>query len=365
MAETWIAPFSEFSMGGEDIHNTQIRVFDTPMGANHDLTLGADFFLAHRIYVSGAQKRLFFTYNGGPVFRLEPNRRAVQTAAEAPPSGATPAAPPEAAGQYSDTPTDAAGFVRRADASMARRDFRAAIGDFGKAIELEPDKAQHYVQRANAHAAAGEAVLAMADFDQALKMRPGDVAALVGRGRLYLISHDVARGQADLDAAVKADPDAALAVGTIYANNQRFEPAVADMDLWIGRHPESGDLAAALSERCRTRAYWNHDLDKALADCEAAIKHGPRTAGMFEARGLVHLRRGEAAAALDDFNRALKDQPKLPWALYGRALVEREEGQAQAAQTDLAAATAIAPRIEEAVRRYHFDGPASGERPGA
>jgi tetratricopeptide (TPR) repeat protein len=156
-----------------------------------------------------------------------------------------------------------------------------------------------------------------------------------------------------------------MAVGTIYANNQRFEPAVADMDLWIGRHPDAGELGAALAERCRTRTYWNHDLDKALADCEAAIKHGPRTASMFESRGLVHLRRGETAAALEDFNRALKDQPKLAWALYGRSLVERGKGQAQAAQTDLAAATAIAPRIEEAVRRYHFDGAAAADKPAA
>ena len=360
--EVWTAPFDSIDIGGEKIEHSRLQVADLDvLGA--DMLLGVDFFLSHRIYVSKQQHKIYFTYNGGPVFRLEPIRRVAQALGEAPP--AAPATTAEASGQYSDTPTDAAGYIRRADASMARRDFRAAIGDFGKAIELEPDKPQHYVQRANAHAAAGEAVLAMADFDQALKMRPADVPALVGRGRLYLISHDVGRGQADLDAAVKADPDAALAVGTIYANNQRFEPAIADMDLWIGRHADAGELAAALAERCRTRTYWNHDLDKALADCEAAIRHGPKTANMFEARGLVHLRRGEAAAALDDFNRALKDQPKLPWALYGRSLVERGKGQADAAQTDLAAATAIAPRIGEAVRRYHFDEPGPADRPGA
>jgi len=87
-AESWIAPFSEFSMGGEDIHNTQIRVFDRSMGANHDLTLGADFFMAHRIYVSAAQKRLFFTYNGGPVFRVDK-----APASETEPDAASAAAP--------------------------------------------------------------------------------------------------------------------------------------------------------------------------------------------------------------------------------------------------------------------------------
>jgi hypothetical protein len=32
------------------------------------MLLGADFFVSHRIYVSNAQHKMYFTYNGGPVF---------------------------------------------------------------------------------------------------------------------------------------------------------------------------------------------------------------------------------------------------------------------------------------------------------
>lgn len=357
-SETWNAPFDLIDIGGEKISHTRLQVADIDL-PNGDMLLGIDFFLSHRVYVSKRQHKIYFTYNGGPVFRLEPRRGDLQQADATPADDSAHAAAgaPQAA-NYADAPTDAASYVRRAEASMARRDYPGAVADFGKAIALEPT-AQHYVQRAGAHVGAGEAALAMADFDEALKLQPGNIAALVGRGRLYMISHDLARGQADLDAAVKADPNAAMAVGTIYANNQRFETGVADMDLWIERHPQSDALATALMERCRARTLWNHDLDKALADCDAAIRRGPTTAVMFETRGLAHLRRGEADAALADFNRALKEQPKLAWALYGRSVVERAKGEAAPAEADLTAAKAIAPRLPDAGRRYGFEGAAA------
>ena len=348
--EVWTAPFDSIDLGGERIEHTRLQVADLDtLGA--DMLLGIDFFLSHRVYVSKQQHKIFFTYNGGPVFRLEPRAKPQLTGD-----------PTQTLAAHADTPTDAAAFVRRGEASIARRDYASAAADFGEAIKLEPNDAQHYVQRANAHAAAGEAVLAIVDFDQALKLRPSDASALLGRGRLYLIARDAGRGAADLDAAVKADPDMALAVGTIYANNQRFEPAIANFDLWITGHPQAANIAMALAQRCRTRAYWNHDLDKALADCEAAIRKGPLTATLLETRGLAHLRRGETDAALADYDRALKLQPKLAWALMGRGIAKRAKGDAAGGDADIGAATAIQPNLSVAAQRYGLL-PGSAGRP--
>jgi predicted aspartyl protease len=63
---TYIASFSSFKVGDEEIRNPQLRVGDTREGT--DMLLGADFFLSHRIYVSSTQHKLYFTYNGGRVF---------------------------------------------------------------------------------------------------------------------------------------------------------------------------------------------------------------------------------------------------------------------------------------------------------
>jgi gag-polyprotein putative aspartyl protease len=66
--EEWIAPFASFKIGDEEIRNTHLRIGGVQLSV--DMLLGADFFLSHRIYVASGQRKLYFTYNGGPVFDL-------------------------------------------------------------------------------------------------------------------------------------------------------------------------------------------------------------------------------------------------------------------------------------------------------
>ena len=73
--ETWIARFDSFSLGGEEIKNARLRVGDIELFGEADMLLGADFFLSHRLYVATSQQRIFFTYNGGPVFDLSVTKK--------------------------------------------------------------------------------------------------------------------------------------------------------------------------------------------------------------------------------------------------------------------------------------------------
>lgn len=66
---TWIAPFASFKIGGEEILNTHLRIADEQL-PNWDMLIGTDFFLSHHILVASSQRKLYFTYNGGPVFNL-------------------------------------------------------------------------------------------------------------------------------------------------------------------------------------------------------------------------------------------------------------------------------------------------------
>jgi predicted aspartyl protease len=89
---TWVAPFVSFRIGNEEVRNTHLRVGDLDIRNAHrsvDMLLGADFFLSHHIYVANSQRKLYFTYNGGPVFNL--------TSAPAPGAAST-SAPPASAG---------------------------------------------------------------------------------------------------------------------------------------------------------------------------------------------------------------------------------------------------------------------------
>ena len=66
-SDVWIGPFESFEIGGEAIKTTSIPFGDTPNGTQ--MILGMDFLLAHRLLVSHSQRKIYFTYTGGPVFQ--------------------------------------------------------------------------------------------------------------------------------------------------------------------------------------------------------------------------------------------------------------------------------------------------------
>jgi len=85
--EMWTGPFESFAIGNESIPDIRIRFADlykdstyTATGSNvakkagrmQPMLLGADFPRAHRTLVAHSQRRLYFTYVGGPVFHGEP-----------------------------------------------------------------------------------------------------------------------------------------------------------------------------------------------------------------------------------------------------------------------------------------------------
>ena len=65
--KTWAARFAKVKVGGEEISNGWLSIGDTSMD-DTDILIGADFFLAHRIYVANSQNQLYFSYVGGKVF---------------------------------------------------------------------------------------------------------------------------------------------------------------------------------------------------------------------------------------------------------------------------------------------------------
>ena len=82
------APFQSLTIGQETIHNPHLGVADVfaaqrevQLGsyikqsafAEPDLILGADFFLAHRVYIARRQGRIYFTYLGVPLFQPDPD----------------------------------------------------------------------------------------------------------------------------------------------------------------------------------------------------------------------------------------------------------------------------------------------------
>jgi predicted aspartyl protease/tetratricopeptide (TPR) repeat protein len=335
--ESWIVPVSSFAIAQEEIRNTRLRV--SRMELSEDMLLGADFFLSHRVYIARSQNLVYFTYNGGPVFRLDRNPSRVADAEDA-----------EAAPELKD----ASALSRRAAASMTRRDYRSAVADLTAAIALEPQAAGHYRDRGSAHIGAGDPAKALADFDKAIALDPADSRALTLRGQGYLASKDMARARADFTAAAKAasnDARVRLTIATLYSQAGYPSEAVAELDDWIGKNPKHPSMPQALNARCWTRAVAGRELDLALADCEAALRYG-RNSNVLDSRGLVRLRRGELKAAIADYDAVLKLQPKAPWSLYGRGLAKVLSGDRAGGEADMKAGLALDSTLAEQVERY-------------
>jgi predicted aspartyl protease len=85
--DAWFGPLQSFTIGNETISDTTIRFGDlwkdatyTPIGSHLPrkveftpaLMLGLDFLRSHRVLVAHSQRKMYFSYEGGPVFQPRP-----------------------------------------------------------------------------------------------------------------------------------------------------------------------------------------------------------------------------------------------------------------------------------------------------
>lgn len=379
--EVWAAPLASFKIGDEEIKHTQVLIADLKLQGT-DMLLGDDFFLSHRIYVANGQGRLYFTYNGGPVFDLKDPRRAQSapitgassapaTTAAGPDAVAAPASPapqPDAnferpvGGQAAapiaaastdsvdrtDRPKDAAAFMRRGMAYAARRDFEHALTDLKRACELAPGEPDYHYELGRMQWQSGESDLALQNFDKTLELKPDHLSALFARAQLRLSRHLTVNGDLDaIDRIAAAEDNRRLRLGVMYEATAEFNAAIHQYDLWIASHREDALLVGALNSRCWAQAEANQNLDRALADCNAALRLQPKHAATLDSRGLVRLRRGELDLSIADYDAALALAPKVAASLFGRGLAKLRKGLQAEGRADLAAASASQPDIAE------------------
>jgi tetratricopeptide (TPR) repeat protein len=339
---TWITPVDDFAIGGEDIMHTQLRIgdFDIP---GVDMILGADFFLSHHVFVANSQHKLYFTYNGGPVFDLS--------------AGPAAAAPGESA---EADPTDAAGLARRASVRAARGDLPGAISDYSKAMALDPKSADYPLDRGITEQRAEDSKAASADFDRTVSLDPANWRARLARAEFRLHNHDVAAALTDLEAADKAlsvQANERLLLGTLYLGAAAPDRALPSLDAWVSLHPDDVGLSGALAARCFARGLLNVDLARAEADCQRSLRLSPGDLGANLGRGFVRIRRGDLDGALADFNIMLAKRKDESWALWGRGLAEQKKGQAAQAKADFTAAVAARPGIDKEAERFGLGAP--------
>jgi tetratricopeptide (TPR) repeat protein len=366
LVQTWIAPIAEFAIGSEKIEHTRITFgnihsrYEDPE-EHYDMLLGADFFLAHHVYVANSQSKLYFTYSGGPVFNVNSSNTA--PARKAPPgSGTTQIAPASATAAAatnsaaSDSSASSSDLMRRGLAEESRGLLDQALADISRACDLDSRDADCVYQRGMAHWRLREQDLALKDFDAAVQLSPNLYLARLARAELQLRQLQAAVTP-DVDTtAVKPDVDAVdrfapqadnvrFTLAELYNNMDLYAQAVHEITVWISYHPDDVMLGSALNWRCWYRGEANQDLDQALQDCNRALHLAPGNPQALNSRALVYMRLGKLDDAIGDYDATLKQNPKLASSLFGRGLAELRKGQTAQGQADIAAAESINPRV--------------------
>jgi predicted aspartyl protease/Flp pilus assembly protein TadD len=352
LVKTYIATASSFKIGdGEEIKNARLRIADLDL-SDTDMLLGSDFFVSHHIFVSNSQRKLYLTYNGGPIFNLTKTISATTAQAAEAPKDEAPA-DHQAGAAAKEEQVDPDALARRGEASAARHDFEHALADLSKAVELRPDDPEFLFQRALIYLQnGGQAALAAADLDHALTLNQDFLRAYLPRAEIRLHQKNVEGAIADLDAVDRLAPkqaDLRFVLAQHYEAADRFSQAITQYDLWIQNHPVDSKRAKALGARCRASAIQNQDLAAGLADCNTALriadKKNPDYAHLFADRGLLELRQANYDKAIADFDAALKTMPKNVNALYGRGVAKMRENKTAESEADMAAAVKIWPQI--------------------
>jgi tetratricopeptide (TPR) repeat protein/predicted aspartyl protease len=381
--KTFVGRFVSFKIGDEEIKNARLRFGE--IGIDSDMLVGSDFFLSHRVYVANSQHKLYFTYNGGPVFNLS---RSTSTAsspaantATLPDSSSTPlsdtssppangSSPPsvgssepvaDAASENkkeTGVPGDAADLSRRGMALAGRRDFEHALVDLTRACELDPDNPEYFFQRGVVRWRNRQADQALADFNRVLQLKPDHVPALIERAELRIHSKDIAGAKIDLDSADRSaakQADLRFELALDYQRADFLDSAIVQYETWILSHGVDSKLASALNNLCFSRAWLGQDLEKALNNCNDAFKLVPKaspfSATVLNVRGLVRLRLGDYDKSIADFDASLKLSPRSASALYGRGLAKIRNKKTAEGEADIADAVKIAPNIEEQFKK--------------
>jgi tetratricopeptide (TPR) repeat protein len=225
-------------------------------------------------------------------------------------------------------------WVTRGLAQLRKRNIRAAIEHFDRAIERDPTLASAYNNRAIARRRVGDDVGALGDFQKALERDPSAAEtqynlALV---KLSLGQHRSALG--DLDRVVQAGK---LGAQALRARAQtrgligELDAALADITLARKLEPKNPQ-----NETAEADLFWERDeWDKAIASTYRALELNPNHTYALLLRSAARRQKGDLDGSLADLEKAVSLEPWSLDARAGRASLFLSRGDRDAARKDL------------------------------
>ena len=266
-------------------------------------------------------------------------------------------------------PRSASPWSNRGNAYLARGDVDSAIANYNEAIDLDPNFIVALNNRANASLGKGDADAAKRDYDRVLALDRGNADALAGRSFAQSQKGEFDRAIADA-AAIQNLPSGDKGYGvlldTLYSDIGYNDKALDELNTRLAAHPSDDAYAARCLVRLRRGEIGNAikdcdeaikinpisgsdflircevyaasaDKDRALADCNSAIKFGA-SGRAYAQRGLVYLLRDEIDKAIEDAKKAaeLDSKGSLGFAVLAIAYAESGDADRGGSNCDMA-----------------------------
>ena len=206
-----------------------------------------------------------------------------------------------------NNPSDPEPYNVRGAAYGRAGEFRKAMDDFNKAIQLNPRFYQAYANRALIERSQGDLTAAANDYNQALSLNSNYDAAYIGRGNLYRQAGRNDEAFRDFNKAIQldtTDPRAYHNRGLIYQLRGDHARAIDDFSTAISL----SDSPEPYNGRGLSYVALNDD-ENAFADFNHAIQLDNKKAESWANQALIYERRGETQKAIRSYARAAQLDP--------------------------------------------------------
>lgn len=197
-------------------------------------------------------------------------------------------------------PNSAEGYFHKGKAILYRgNNYKKAMADFDKAIELDASNAETYFLRGDAQARLKNFSQAIEDFTKAAEMKPEE-KIYKKRGEVYLKIFENEKAIADFNKVLEfsADESAYKGLAIAYANLKNKKLALENFDKFLELSGEEnfydllGEIYFALG-----------DFEKAIENCNKHLEIKSYAVEIYYLRGRSYFEQKNFASALADFEK--------------------------------------------------------------
>jgi tetratricopeptide (TPR) repeat protein len=243
-------------------------------------------------------------------------------------------------------------YYNRGDAKNSLQDYKGAIADFTKAIELELKGASAYYGRGVAKIGLQDYKGAIADNTKAIELEPEYALAYYERGFAKYFLQDYKGAIADYTKSIELEPEYAVSYysrGLAKNSLQDYKGAIADFTKAIELKPED---ASAYYNRGEAKIGLQ-DYKGAIADYTKTIEIIPKFAWAYYVRGNAKGKLQDTRGAIADFTMAIELYPNNKEAFYNRGLAKIALSQKESGCLDLSKAGELGyAKAYEAIKKF-------------